>query len=235
MGNILVIGGLHGDEPLGIEMVRGLQEKPLPGVTAIIGNPEAVRANIRCIESDLNRVFPGKSEGNLEERRAAEIIEIAQGFDLVLDFHNTRAPDNDCTFVGEEPSQEMLAAIGALGLERIVVCDCDCVNRHIRGSIGIEISISSALCNASEWRKRIAVFAEGITLERKAPTLFRLVRRVNREERERYDLKDWRAFAEIPDRDREALGLPTGTYCAIFVNDAYTAQNYATLLTPIKK
>ncbi|MGI6103027.1 MAG: hypothetical protein ACOYBJ_00155 [Patescibacteria group bacterium] len=60
MKRILVVGGLHSNEPLGIKLVQHLINHPCPGVTALLGNPRAVQSNVRYIEEDVNRIFPGK-------------------------------------------------------------------------------------------------------------------------------------------------------------------------------
>lgn len=54
---ILVLGGMHGNERLGIDLVQLLQIKPIAGVDALIANPRAVARNVRFTESDLNRSF----------------------------------------------------------------------------------------------------------------------------------------------------------------------------------
>src|SRR5205085_1727922 len=98
---ILVLGGMHGDEPLGPKLAATLIKNPLPGVSALVANPAAVAASTRFIDQDLNRSFPGDpSAAGYESRRAAELLTLARGYDLVLDFHNTLCPHNDCCFIG---------------------------------------------------------------------------------------------------------------------------------------
>jgi hypothetical protein len=233
MKKILVIVGLHGNEPLGIEVVQELQKNPVPGVTAIFGNPAAIRTDSRFIEKDLNRVFPGKSNGNVEERRALEIIKIARGCDIVLDFHNTHTPGNDPGFVGGTKYERYLPIAASLGLERVIVADYDCVNKYVTGCISVEISLSSPLCNASEWIKRIKALATDTLEQKPLPRLFRFVRRVSSEEQERFQFKDWEAFKAIPDQDRMTLGLSDGQYFPIFVNGVYTPESFSGLIMPM--
>ncbi|CAK9009452.1 unnamed protein product [Durusdinium trenchii] len=96
---VAVLGGVHGNELAGVEVVRTLvqelsQAPQTAGeVTLIIGNPPAVAQATRYIEEDLNRcfddVFPAK---NLEQRRAKEISAHLKGLDLLLDLHATNKP-----------------------------------------------------------------------------------------------------------------------------------------------
>lgn len=233
MKKILVIGGLHGNEPLGVAVVKQLLQNPVPGVTAIYGNPAAIEANKRSIEKDLNRVFPGKADGVLEERRATEIMRAAQGYDVVLDFHNTYTPDNDSGFVGGEGYLAYLPVAAALGLSRVIVADYDCVNKYVAGCISVEISLSSPLCDADLWIERIKALASDTLPAAPAPSLFRFVRRVTAEEQARFNFKGWKAFKPIADADRTTLDLPSGSYYPIFVDGVYTPEVYASLVTDL--
>ena len=85
---ILVIGGMHGNEPLGIALVKSLAQEPIDNVDAIFANQKAIANDCRFINSDLNRSFPGDSKSSVyENRRAAEILKMTKDYDLVLDFH----------------------------------------------------------------------------------------------------------------------------------------------------
>jgi hypothetical protein len=46
---IMVIGGLHGDETLGIDLVNRIRNKPIAGIDAIFGNPMATSVKARYI------------------------------------------------------------------------------------------------------------------------------------------------------------------------------------------
>lgn len=85
---VLVIGGMHGNEPLGIDIVQQLSTQPISNVTGVIANTQAIKVNRRFTNADLNRSFPGGTD-SYEERRAKEFLELCKDFDLVLDFHNT--------------------------------------------------------------------------------------------------------------------------------------------------
>jgi len=86
---IAIIGGLHGDERVGVEVIKKLKQS-LDGVrkAGIIANKKALKKGIRFIDQDLNRTFPGRSNGNYEERIAKRLLKRIKNFDYVLDLHS---------------------------------------------------------------------------------------------------------------------------------------------------
>ena len=87
---ILFIAAIHGNERLGVEVTEQLKTtQQKNGLNVMIGNPKALRKNQRFIDADLNRVFPGKKNGNYEEQRAQKIIEKSKSFDWVVDLHGS--------------------------------------------------------------------------------------------------------------------------------------------------
>jgi predicted deacylase len=88
--NVLVVAGLHGDEPSGIQAAKRLAAGPRPrkGVLWILpeANAEAIAAGRRAgVSGDLNRAFPA---GNAQTRAIhAHALEA----DLVLDLHEAGA------------------------------------------------------------------------------------------------------------------------------------------------
>jgi uncharacterized protein len=77
----LVIGGIHGDEPAGMEAARQLATKqPARGKMIVIpvANRLAAESNVRTprFMQDLNRSFPGKRKGTDTERLAASIMDV---------------------------------------------------------------------------------------------------------------------------------------------------------------
>lgn len=88
---ILVIGCVHGDELIGQKVITELRKLEVSEGTliTILANKRAMKAGKRFLEQDLNRSFPGKKEGNYEERLAYELLPIIQEADIVLDIHST--------------------------------------------------------------------------------------------------------------------------------------------------
>ncbi|MEK7585636.1 MAG: succinylglutamate desuccinylase/aspartoacylase family protein [Patescibacteria group bacterium] len=86
MKKLLFIVGTHGNEHYSISVIKKLR-KEFKSFDYIIGNPKAIKTNVRFIESDLNRVFPGKKCGTYEEKRALKIFNYMQAYDYVVDIH----------------------------------------------------------------------------------------------------------------------------------------------------
>lgn len=232
MSKILVIGGLHGNEPLGLEVCKKLEKLNAPGIDVLYGNPEAIKKNIRFVDEDLNRCFPGDSEGSVEARRAAQIMQAAQGYDIVIDFHNTHCPDNDCTFVGSQ--SKVIAQLPAfLGLNRVVMADAyDSINKYIDGCLSVEISLSSPLFDIDYWVQQM------LSLKEFEPTknygklqTYEFVYRITRQEQNKYKFPNWEAFKPIQSKEVKSLPIEyVGELYPIFVDDVYTPYNYAALL-----
>jgi succinylglutamate desuccinylase len=75
----------HGDETTPLEVIRD----HFPGEPFIIGNPAALAAQKRFLETDLNRSFPGSTNTSLENERAAQLLEKFKAFDYVIDLHTS--------------------------------------------------------------------------------------------------------------------------------------------------
>jgi len=107
---IAVLGGVHGNERVGIEVVQRLvarfsEASTLPKqhgeLLLAIGNPEAVERNVRFVDIDLNRCFSdqerrGSNDGDdqqyYEIGRAMELAPLLRGLDVLLDLHATNKP-----------------------------------------------------------------------------------------------------------------------------------------------
>ena len=123
---LLLLGGVHGDEINGVEIVRRI-------IRHKINKP--TRGTIICIPvfnifgflhlsrkfpdgRDLNRVFPGSSKGSLASQFAHEFKkEIAPHIDYVLDFHSGGAnrvniAQTRC-MLNDEKALELAKAFGA--------------------------------------------------------------------------------------------------------------------------
>jgi len=86
---IAIIGALHGDERVGVEVIKRLK-KIIDGenIVGIVANEEGLKRGKRFISQDLNRSFPGNPKGNPEERIAYKLTKKIKKFDYVLDLHS---------------------------------------------------------------------------------------------------------------------------------------------------
>ncbi len=95
---ISIVTGIHGDELEGqyvcYELSRRIEEHPefLDGIVDIYPamNPfgiESITRGIPAFDLDMNRIFPGSNNGDMNEYIAAEIIKDIEGTNLCLDIH----------------------------------------------------------------------------------------------------------------------------------------------------
>jgi hypothetical protein len=231
---VLVIGGMHGNEPLGIELVERLVENPIRGVSTVIANPRAREVNKRFTTTDLNRSFPGNDE-SYEGTRAKELLALCKRFDIVLDFHNTHCPDNDCVFIGEEAKPLLINTAGFMNLNRIIVADYDCINKYATNCISVEISLSSPRNNTAEWVRILTELAKVRDLPRFTNIeKYRFAYRMTLDDASRLALKtaSLRAFTPINKKIASAMNVRSPAY-PIFIDDTYTPYNYGGLLNKL--
>lgn len=116
-----VVSGVHGDEPAGVKAVQKLKESSkefLKPLKLVIANEKALDRNERFVEKDLNRVFPGDSEGCHEERLAASLYSELEGM-KVIDLHTTSSEKTPFTVVSN-PGEEELELAAATGVKRTI-------------------------------------------------------------------------------------------------------------------
>lgn len=100
---LLIICATHGNERIGLETVTELERKGLSNCfDPIVANVEALNKNVRFTDCDLNRSYPGdKGSALYEKRRAAEILEIAKGYEYVIDMHEASSGTEDFIIIAE--------------------------------------------------------------------------------------------------------------------------------------
>lgn len=88
---VTIVGCVHGNEYLGCRAFEyfALHRADYPSVQFILANEPAIAADCRYLEQDLNRSFPGKLDGKIEERLASELLTHVRTSRYVLDLHTT--------------------------------------------------------------------------------------------------------------------------------------------------
>lgn len=146
--NILIVGAQHGNEPLGKALMDYIkQHRPdlLPYLTYRTGNPQAKRAGVRYIESDLNRSFTGGNK-TYEERRAARLLAYIRekNFNLVIDAHTTTCAEPPC-FIAHTLSGEAGRFMAASRIKKVVHMHPDIAKTSLIGvcnqAVSIEVNI----------------------------------------------------------------------------------------------
>lgn len=159
---VFIAGGTHGNERTGVNLVQHWQHHPDEiqrstfTTRLLLGNPEAIRKNVRFIDRDLNRSFLPRYLENpvaaaYEIRRAREITAwmAAEGGgrpSFAIDLHTSTACMGTTLITTCDPVNLAMAAAVQKDLEgaRIYAfADSDRINSCLRaaahGGLGIEI------------------------------------------------------------------------------------------------
>jgi len=91
----------HGDERIGLRVIKEIEKLNIDKNTLLthIANKKAFGLQKRFIDQDLNRSFPGRKNGNYEQRLAYKISPIIKSADVVIDIHSTKSGLKDAVIV----------------------------------------------------------------------------------------------------------------------------------------
>lgn len=168
LDSTLFIGGTHGDEPIGVDVLREL-ERTTPDLHWIVGNPKALEQGTREFEGDLNRSAPGDaSSPRYAERRAAEILSSAQPYGSVVDIHGTSSAA-DIFIIITHPCPETFALAACFDIQNVVIWPS--ITPDLKGplseSLPCAIEIECGPKQASETRQRLKEVLEAYLSESK--------------------------------------------------------------------
>lgn len=156
----IVIGSLvHGDEvgslPAVVRAMRALREGTLRfggRITFFLGNPEAARAGVRFLETDLNRMFGPEPVDSHEGRRARELKPVLDDATVFLDLHQTilRTEQPFWIFPFQVPGWRWVRALGTARVwvtrhpEQQFSLDGCCADEYVRlaNKPGITLELS---------------------------------------------------------------------------------------------
>ena len=110
----IVLAGVHGDETCGIkafEKVLDTLKIERGTVLFCYGNPRAIEANKRFIETNLNRMFCNKSvtqkeKESYEYKRAQELKKYLDTADALLDIHASSIPKSRSFIICENNAKD---------------------------------------------------------------------------------------------------------------------------------
>lgn len=120
---ILLMTYVHGDEPIGYDVVKSLVKKPTTKkfFDWIVVNQKAALASKRYLEYDMNRIAPGNPDAEeYEMRRANEVIKIVKHYKYVIDIHQTRA-NNRTIIILSHATPSSIALALTLGIPDILI------------------------------------------------------------------------------------------------------------------
>lgn len=122
MNNILLIVSTHGDEKIGLEIIKKLIDKGYKDdFDFLIANPKAMILNKRYVDSDLNRSYPGdKNSDKYEERRASQIFNITKDYKYIIDIHEAREGYRDFIIIARQSIPKNLP-INIIDLDKVLL------------------------------------------------------------------------------------------------------------------
>lgn len=91
----------HGDEKIGLKVVKEIEKLSIDKniISIQVANRKAFESRKRFIDQDLNRSFPGKENGNHEEKIAYKLLPIIKSADVVIDVHSTKSELKDAVII----------------------------------------------------------------------------------------------------------------------------------------
>jgi succinylglutamate desuccinylase len=112
----------HGNERVGYDIIESLKSVSLLRGTLLtnIANKKAFDQNVRFIDHDLNRIFPGNPKGSFEERLACELLPIIQAADIVIDIHSTET-GVDSSLMVTRINKKTAALVQSINPRRVLV------------------------------------------------------------------------------------------------------------------
>lgn len=121
---LLVLGGVHGDEQCGVDLVRSILTGAYSPVIrrgkliAALGNLAAIDAGKRCILHNLNRGFlPDKIPCNCAECARIDVLKkLMNDADVLLDIHASFTPESETFLICE---RNAISLIEALPMEKV--------------------------------------------------------------------------------------------------------------------
>ena len=163
---LIIVGGMHGNEPAGVDEARSVLgalrafETPIRGeIIALAGNVRGLAAETRYLARDLNRMW---TADRIAEARAtkdrqaetAEVVELADMLDEIiarargpvyaLDLHTTSAAGVPFSVVGSSAVRRTFAR-----------------NFHIPGLVGLEEALEGVLTTYLSTKGCVAMAVEG--------------------------------------------------------------------------
>ena len=201
---VAVVGGIHGDEPCGVRAVERLISRS-PSFTRpvafVVANEAALDRSVRYVDEDLNRAFPGDSNGDTLESRLADKLRATVGDCLTLSLHSTRSYDRPFGIVDGvdefarqvAPSLSLSALVeaGRFDRGRIFEAVPDTIEVEC-GFQGSEAAADNATRVATEFLAAVEAIDPGAVdvsaCERRALPVYRLGERLGKEPGERYQV-----------------------------------------------
>lgn len=231
---LLFCGCIHGNEYIGKYIFDHypLGKNEYFIWKSIIANPEAMYLNQRFIDTDLNRSFPGRLDGNYEERRAYQLSKVLSQFDLIIDWHQT-SNDMDDTILVHDLTPELSEICQFFNIKHIVTLDKGdsyydgTLLGHVKNSIAVEYGRLYDLQDACQ---RVEKDIQNLLAKRVVNidhNYYRILGSVGKEFESKLNLKNYQKLTE---EEREILGIYEDNVYPIFIGTEVYQGVYCILL-----
>ena len=119
---ILIIAATHGNEKIGIQIIKKLQAKKLDKYfDYLIANPKALQEKKEFIDINLNRVYPGKKTSRFYEKRIAyKNLRIAKKYSYIIDIHEASKGRDDFIIIPKEKVSRFFP-IDFINLKKVIL------------------------------------------------------------------------------------------------------------------
>ncbi|WP_251331107.1 succinylglutamate desuccinylase/aspartoacylase domain-containing protein [Haloplanus pelagicus] len=122
---VAVVAAVHGDEPCGPRAVDDLLSDPPEfrrPVKFVVANERALERDVRYLDDDLNRAFPGEADAESHERRLAKRLLTELDGCTTLALHSTQSYADPFALV-DSVGPEKAALCAQLPLDAVVETD----------------------------------------------------------------------------------------------------------------
>lgn len=229
MKDIVVVGGLHGDEPTGINVAKYFLHNPYPGIESVIAHPQAAAENKRFFETDLNRSFSPHVSISLEEQLAAELKLQLYSFDFLFDLHNTKGDFTTCAITVMEPTIEHKALARHFGFTRLVIMppSGSLIGLHPEKSISFEMALNETDYFTTEYLVNKIKTVGNMLPYDSGLTFYKYVQSIKTATAKRVGITpaDIVNFKKFTEKQKELLHLPVHkSYCAMFSKKQFNRE-----------
>jgi predicted deacylase len=201
---IAVVGCLHGNEVLGMDLYKEIQPRiaEFDNLIFIIANVEAYKLAKRFIDQDLNRCFPGDKKGNKEQQIAARIYELVKDADCLIDIHTTTSPGFKMAAITSSLTNAKMNIITLFGAKDVVVMSPELISKSLIGNTKVGVSLEYGLSLGSQES----------TVAGMATALMNLQKQTGNKLRQKFNANVYDLVGAIPKNGNEHLKLANFKY-----------------------
>lgn len=160
-----VVCCVHGDEPFGKRVFDYYSSRmaQMPGCQLILANEEALEKGERFVDTDLNRCFPGKPDGNREEQLADNIFELIKGSEYVIDVHTTTS-DVVMTPIVASLNRNVRHIVNLTNSREVALMSSEIARRALIGNVkaGVSLEFNEEYAKTAQALEEVCLVVNGL-------------------------------------------------------------------------